>query len=76
MALEERRQELGFSWAAAMRDINRGVRLRSMSSSTVARLRGGGAQLLRWLGRAPESFIPGFPADRRETAKLRASTID
>ena len=76
-ALEVRRQELGFSWAAAMRDINRGVRLRPVSSSTVARLRTGHVaeadgvlQMLRWLGRAPESFIPGFPADRLDAARL------
>ena len=67
-----------------MRDINLGgVRLRLVSSSTVARLRTGHIaeadgvlQMLRWLGRAPESFVQGSPPIGWTRRSSRASTID
>jgi hypothetical protein len=75
-ALDAQRRARGMSWSQAARAISepfRDVPARPVSASTLAGLRGrstlegdGVLQMLRWLGRAPESFVPGHP----ETAPL------
>ena len=67
-ALDEARQSRGLSWAAATREINRfTTRSHPIAASTVAGLASaksaegdGVLQLLLWLGRPPESFVPGL----------------
>ncbi|HKS95777.1 MAG TPA: hypothetical protein VJV74_06530 [Terriglobia bacterium] len=68
-ALDAQRQARGLSWAQAAREINgHSVRssARGLSPSTVTGLRtravaegDGVLQMLRWLNRTPESFVPG-----------------
>jgi hypothetical protein len=72
-ALDAQRRERGLSWAGVMREMSRpDLRpgRRRMSASTVAGIgtrtvaEGDGVlQMLRWLGRTPESFIPGCRED-------------
>src|SRR5262245_16365800 len=69
-ALDAQRQARGLSWAEVMREVNRGIATRAVASSTVTRLRtqkvaeaDGVLQMLRWLRRAPESFVPGSDGD-------------
>ena len=64
-ALDAQRRLKGLSWSGALREIRQGS-VRGLSLST---LKGIGAksfaegdgvlQMLRWLGRTPESFVPG-----------------
>src|SRR5262245_2032667 len=71
-ALDAERQARGLTWAEASRDIGAvGSRpaIHPIASSTIAGLRtkvlaeaDGVLQMLRWLGRAPESFMTGVPA--------------
>jgi hypothetical protein len=68
-ALDAQRQACGLTWPQLTREINRQfervpVRLISVSTITGMRERGtiegdGVLQMLRWLGRAPEDFVPG-----------------
>jgi hypothetical protein len=69
-ALDERRRARGLSWAAVTREVNarfRDVRgHKPLAASTITGLRtralaegDGVLQLLLWLGRTPESFVPG-----------------
>jgi hypothetical protein len=68
-ALDERRRALGLTWAGTARAISEQFRdapSRAISASTLTRTRGanvlegdGVLQMLRWLGRVPESFVPG-----------------
>jgi len=81
-ALDERRVAEGLGWEALTRAINdRAVaggaaRPHAIAASTVKGLRDkpvaegdGVLQMLRWLGRTPESFVPGHPlADAPEAA--------
>ena len=81
-ALDERRIAAGLSWQALTREINdRAVeggsaQPRAIAASTVRGLRDkrvaegdGVLQMLLWLGRTPESFVPGHPlADAPEAA--------
>jgi DNA-binding phage protein len=70
MALDTQRQEQGLSWSQAAMEINRHntrVSTRRMATSTITGTRfraaaegDGVLQMLRWLKRTPESFIPGF----------------
>ena len=68
-AIDERRRMRGLSWAAVAREMSRGAPPRpAIAASTISGLRDatpaegdGVLQMLLWLGRAPESFIPGFP---------------
>ena len=68
-ALDERRRALGLTWAGIARAISaqfRDAPARAISASTLTHTRtanvlegDGVLQILRWLGRAPESFVPG-----------------
>ena len=69
-ALDAQRQTRGLSWAQVAREINRQPEGRSgrrgVSPSTVSGMRtktvaegDGVLQMLRWLNRTPESFVPG-----------------
>ena len=73
-ALDGQRQARGLSWAAAAREIGRDST--AISPSTVKALRtgivaegDGVLQMLLWLQRSPESFVPRRTADER-TARL------
>jgi hypothetical protein len=67
-ALNDRRTERGLAWAEVVREINRPfqhVTSRPIAASTVTGMRtrwaiegDGTLQMLRWLGRSPESFVP------------------
>src|SRR5579872_557932 len=68
-ALNVERCARGLSWAQAAREIGRIPEARSISPSTLAGLRSrtaaegdGVLQMLLWLRRSPESFIPEHPA--------------
>src|SRR5262245_48733023 len=68
-AIDDLRQQRGLSWPQAVREINhpfRGLMSRPIARSTITSLRtkavaegDGVLQMLRWLRRSPESFIPG-----------------
>ncbi|MFL6231734.1 MAG: hypothetical protein ACJ76N_01235 [Thermoanaerobaculia bacterium] len=68
-ALDVQRQARGLSWQQAVREINalfERTPARPVSASTVTGMRGktvidgdGVLQMLRWLNRTPESFVPG-----------------
>jgi hypothetical protein len=68
-ALDAQRMARGLSWQAAVGEINSGFAgtpARPVSASTVTGMRGraniegdGVLQMLLWLGRTPESFVPG-----------------
>jgi phytoene dehydrogenase-like protein len=70
-ALDAQRQSRGLTWAQATREISRvgpAIRRHPIASSTITGLRTKGLaeadgvlQMLRWMGRAPESFMPGLP---------------
>ena len=67
-ALDQQRQARGLSWAAATLEINRGQTPgHPIAASTIRGLEqkpaaeaDGVLQMLRWLDRTPESFVPGF----------------
>jgi hypothetical protein len=69
-ALDAQRKARGLSWEGLTREINAQFadsRARPLSSSTVSGLRtksfveaDGVLQMLRWLGRTAESFVPGL----------------
>jgi hypothetical protein len=65
--LDAKRQAGGLTWAQVQREIS-AVRRRPTATSTIMRLRTGTVaegdgvlQMLRWLGRSPESFLPACP---------------
>jgi len=70
-ALDAQRQARGLSWQQAVREINTlfdRTPARPVSASTVTGMRSravidgdGVLQMLRWLDRTPESFVPGSP---------------
>jgi len=68
-ALDERRRSRDLTWAAVTAEVNRHrTRLRPIAQSTITGLKdkSGGEgdgilQMLIWLGRTPESFVPGIP---------------
>jgi len=72
-ALDEKRGARGLTWAGVMREINvvfEHNSSRPISQSTVTSLRhkavaegDGVLQMLRWLDRTPESFVPGLDED-------------
>jgi hypothetical protein len=78
-AIDAQRTARGLTWRETMQQINVKTGRESIhpiSASTVTNLRtkaiaegDGVLQMLRWLGRMPESFIPGYPADP-ETLKM------
>ena len=69
-ALDARRRERNMSWTAVAVEVNRfRTKLRPIAVSTITTLRekpvgegDGILQMLMWLGRTPESFVPGIPA--------------
>jgi uncharacterized protein YfiM (DUF2279 family) len=80
-AIDAQRRARGLSWQAVAREINRGfgqTRSRPISVSTVRGLRDktfgvegdGVLQMLLWLDRTPESFVPGHPLAGAANAKL------
>ncbi|HSS75741.1 MAG TPA: hypothetical protein VLV54_03260 [Thermoanaerobaculia bacterium] len=79
-ALDGQRQARGMSWQQVVRDINalfENVPAQPISVSTVTGMRNreaiegdGVLQMLRWLKRAPESFVPGYPEAAAETLAL------
>jgi len=94
-ALDAQRQARGLTWAQATREINDvgpTPQRHPIATSTIAGLRtkalaegAGVLQMLRWLGRAPESFVRGLPpalaasglpaADRREVLRFDTKTL-
>jgi hypothetical protein len=71
-ALDAKRRALGLSWAGATREINRPDAAPVLHPISVSSVTGTGQgrgvegnivlQMLAWLDRTPESFIPGHPA--------------
>jgi hypothetical protein len=78
-ALDEQRIARNLTWAAVAREVNRHVTtLRPIAASTITSLREkpdaeGDAvlQMLLWLGRTPESFVPGLGQADSERFRLR-----
>jgi len=80
VALDAERRARGLTWAQATREISavgRAPLTRPIASSTIAGLTtkrvaeaDGVLQMLRWLGRAPESFVANHPSRDLETATL------
>lgn len=80
-ALDARRAELGMSWKAVAREINRADKrygIHPISASTIRGLKDkrwgvegdGVLQMLLWLDRTPESFVPGHPGAMYPQARL------
>ena len=77
--LDEERRLREMSWAAVTREVNRFVTvLRPIATSTITGLKqkpvGEGdaiLQMLLWLRRTPESFVPGIPDAGDERFRLR-----
>jgi hypothetical protein len=70
-ALDAERQARGLTWAQTTREINSvgpAIKPHPIATSTITGLKStpiaeaaGVLQMLRWLGRAPESFVRGLP---------------
>jgi len=84
-ALDAQRTARGLTWAAAMREISATStpRPRAISSSTVRGLQtkrvaegDGVLQMLRWLGRTPESFAPGHVSQDATRERLPEAAVD
>ncbi len=76
-ALDEKRRKDGLSWAAATREINARFKdvlgHKTIASSTITGLgleADGILQMLMWLQRTPESFVPGFRHPDEEQYRL------
>src|SRR5262245_41053871 len=80
-ALDARRTERGMSWEAVASEINRSDErydVRPISASTISGLMNkrwgvegdGVLQMLLWLDRTPESFVPGHPGAAHPEARL------
>lgn len=77
-ALDEQRRSRTMSWAAVMRAINRfNLEGHPVATSTITGLKqkavgegDGILQMLLWLRRTPESFVPGFPDADAECFRL------
>jgi ribosomal protein L24E len=79
-AIDAHRQARGLSWSEATREMNRRSGRSSahrLSTSTVrgTRIRtvaegDGVLQILRWLNRTPESFVPGYQESEDASARL------
>jgi hypothetical protein len=85
-ALDQRRRARDLTWAELTTDVNRHrTRLRPIGQSTITGLKNkpggegdGILQMLLWLGRTPESFIPGIPdagAPRFQLPQLQRGQI-
>ncbi len=84
-ALDAERRALGESWAQVAREVSghvgRASTSRPVSASTITGIRhrkvaegDGVLQMLRWLGRAPEEFVPGATVDDQVTALPEADS--
>jgi hypothetical protein len=81
-ALDERRRDRQISWTVVASEVNRfRTRLRPIAVSTITSLqtkpRGEGdgiLQMLLWLGRTPESFVPGIADADAERFRLPTLT--
>jgi hypothetical protein len=69
-ALDQRRRERVLSWSDVAREISAGLPIRTIAVATIANLgtrptaeADGVLQMLRWLGRTPESFTAHESAD-------------
>jgi len=80
-AIEEQRIRRGMSWKAVAHEVNRaGERydIHPISPSTISGLKNktwgvegdGVLQMLQWLDRSPESFVPGHPGATHPDARL------
>jgi len=77
-ALDAERRARQMSWAAVMREINRfDAQGNPIATSTITGLKDkrvaegdGVLQMLLWLRRSPESFLPGFPDAENERFRL------
>jgi hypothetical protein len=80
-AMDERRTALSMTWTAVAREVNRSDERydgRPISPSTISGLENkrwgvegdGVLQMLLWLDRAPESFVPGHPGAMHPDARL------
>ena len=79
-ALHEQRRARGLTWAQAAREMSAafaGTRASPISPSTLTGLPARGAidadgvlQMLLWLGRSPESFVPGRREEPRDDERL------
>jgi len=80
-AIDARRTERGMSWKAVAREINRAEERNSVhpiSPATIIGLKDkrwgvegdGVLQILLWLDRTPESFVPDHPGATRPEARL------
>lgn len=85
-ALNSRRESRGLTWAQVMRGINELFKdvpgIRPVAASTVTRMRGkrvnegdGALQMLQWLERSPEDFIPGGASRAASLPKVKSSVI-
>jgi len=84
-ALEARRNERGMSWKAVAHEVNRAderYSIHPMSPSTISGLKNkrsgvegdGVLQVLLWLDRTPESFVPGHTGAAHPDARLPRAT--
>ena len=71
-ALDAQRQERGYSWTRATREMAQHGKRHPLSPSTVKGMRtravaeaDGVLAMLRWLGRSPESFLQGHETSER-----------
>src|SRR5262245_26696156 len=78
-ALDARRKERGLTWTGVMREVNRFITTgHPVATATITSLKtkavaegDGVLQFLLWLGRSPESFMPGFVDADAERFQLR-----
>jgi hypothetical protein len=69
-ALDQKRESLGLTWNGVAQEIAN--RYTKVATSTIKGIRGkkyiegdGGLQMLLWLGKSPESFVPGAMVDSK-----------
>ena len=83
-ALDDKRRARNLTWAAVAREVNRfATGGRAIAASTIAGIatkavaEGDGVlQMLIWLERTPESFIPGFPDASADRYRLPTTEPD
>src|SRR5215468_1970845 len=86
-AIDSRRIERGMNWKAVAREVNRSDErydVHPISPSTISGLKNkrwgvegdGVLQMLLWLDRTPESFVPGHPGAAHPDARLPRTTAD
>jgi hypothetical protein len=77
-AMDDQRRSRALTWAAVTREINHFVTDgHPVASSTITGVKtksvaegDGVLQMLLWLGRTPESFVPGFPGAEADRFQL------